>query len=71
MRDFPGGSMVKRKHLPCRGVVGVGAGSIPGQGTKILHAGGSALKKKLSRLWAPLALDELLAASTEHSLPGT
>jgi len=50
MRDFPGGSMVKRKHFHCRGLWRVGAGSIPGQGTKILYAGWlSFKKKKLSR----------------------
>ena len=31
--DFPGGPVVKTLHLQCRG-----AGSIPGQGTKIPHA---------------------------------
>ena len=39
--DFPGGPVVKTLRFHCRG-----AGSIPGRGTKILHAVWHGQKKK-------------------------
>ena len=40
-RDFPGDPVVKTPHLQSRGM-----GSIPGRGTKILHATQCGQKKK-------------------------
>ena len=40
-REFPGGQVVKTQHFHCHGL-----GSIPGRGTKILHASLCGQKKK-------------------------
>ena len=44
-RDFPGGLMVKILTFQCRGI-----GSIPGQGTKTLHAMREGQKTKINKI---------------------
>ena len=48
-RDFPGGPVVKTSHSHCRGH-GF-EGSIPGWGTKILHATQHSQEKKKKNRW--------------------
>ena len=49
VKDFPGSPVVETSRSQCKGQDAGGTGSVPGQGTKILHAAHHGKEKKTNQ----------------------